>query len=61
VFLDADLVVEAASDAQQEARLKVLGLIEGRLFAVVYTMRGASCRIISARRTSRSEAKRYGR
>jgi uncharacterized DUF497 family protein len=38
-----------------ERRRKAIGMIEGRLFVVVYVMRGDVCRIISARRSNRSE------
>ena len=43
----------AAED--RETRRKVIGLIEGRLFTVVYTVRTGSIRIISARRSNMME------
>ncbi len=42
-----------------EKRLVVIGPIEGRLFAVVYTWRNGRRRIISARRASRRERRAY--
>jgi uncharacterized protein len=43
-----------------EIREKVIGLIEGRLFSVVFTLRGNAARIISARRANKGEEKSYG-
>jgi hypothetical protein len=42
-----------------EARRKCVGRIAGKLYVVVFTMRGANCRIISARRANRAEERRY--
>jgi uncharacterized DUF497 family protein len=42
-----------------EERYQVLGMIEQRLFHVVYTRRGARMRIISARKANEQEAKLY--
>jgi uncharacterized DUF497 family protein len=61
VFLDpgrAELDVSRRED--RETRRKVIGLIEGRLFTVVYTVRTESIRIISARRSNAMERKVYG-
>ena len=43
-----------------EARYKVVGLVEGRLLSVVFTVRNAKGRIISARPANISEERRYG-
>ena len=43
-----------------EDRATAIGSIAGRLFAVVFTMRGDVCRIISARRTNTKEDRVYG-
>jgi uncharacterized DUF497 family protein len=60
VFEDPSTVQIDASRAQDgEARRKAIGMIEGRLFVVVYVMRGEICRIISARRTNRQEDRIY--
>ncbi|WP_333823820.1 BrnT family toxin [Pinisolibacter sp.] len=42
-----------------EARRKALGLIGDRLVAVIYTWRGPSIRIISARRARANEQRAY--
>ena len=42
-----------------ETRFNALGEIEGRVFVVAYTWRGASRRIISARKANASERKKY--
>ena len=42
-----------------EARFQLLGKIEHRLFAVVYTNRQEAVRIISARRANQREAQYY--
>jgi hypothetical protein len=61
VFLDLDRVEFDASRAGNcEIRRKAVGLIEGRLYVVVYTDRGVVRRIISARRTNETERKAYG-
>jgi len=42
-----------------EQRRIALGEIEGRLFAVAYTLRGKVVRLISARKASQRERRRY--
>ena len=42
-----------------EPRWVTFGEIEGRLFAVAYTMRGDTIRIISARKANARERRRY--
>jgi uncharacterized DUF497 family protein len=42
-----------------ETRINCLGEIEGRVYAVSYTWRGADHRIISARKANEREQKRY--
>ncbi len=62
VFLDpALLTVDATRDVDGENRQKAVGLIEGRLFTVVYTVRAPVTRIISARRANSQEARAYGK
>lgn len=61
VFLDVqriDFDVSRALDG--EVRRKTIGLLEGRLIAVVYTMRGNVHWLISARRANRAEERSYG-
>ena len=61
VFLDPHRVeLDTSRDEDGEPRLKVIGMIDGKLYVVVGTMRGAVCRIISARRTNAAENRAYG-
>jgi uncharacterized DUF497 family protein len=61
VFLDAALIdLDAFQPGDREIRRKAIGMIEGRIFTVVYTVRGSVVRIISARRCSAKEGKAYG-
>lgn len=51
-------VLAAKLDARRvrgEERWLAFGLVDGRLFAAVYTMRGDTFRIISVRKASRKE------
>lgn len=61
VFLDphrVELDVSRAEDG--EVRRKAIGMIDGRLYVVVSTMRDGVCRMISARRTNAVEERAYG-
>lgn len=61
VFLDRDAVVIPDERRNYgEDRSIIYGMIEGRLHAVVFTMREDSCRIISARKANARERKRHG-
>lgn len=61
VFLDDRRVdFDATRQADGESRRKVVGAIAGRVYCVVYTLRGGVCRIISARRANGKESKAYG-
>ncbi len=42
-----------------EDRYRLLGAIEGRVFVVIYAMRGGATRIISARKANRREVREY--
>lgn len=42
-----------------EDRYRLLGAVEGRVFVVVYTMRGSVTRIISARKANGREVREY--
>jgi uncharacterized protein len=42
-----------------EIRFRLVGLIEGRVYVVIFTMRGQKARIISARRANRREQVHY--
>lgn len=61
VFLDPDLTdFDASKPEDGEVRRKAVGVIDGRLFTVVYTERNSLTRVISARRCNAAEARRYG-
>jgi uncharacterized DUF497 family protein len=61
VFRDPNLVeLDASRPEDREPRIKALGEIQGRLFAVIYTRRAGSTRVISARRGNPTERKLYG-
>lgn len=42
-----------------EVRYRLLGKIEGRLYAIAYTLRDGVIRIISARKANQRESRRY--
>ena len=42
-----------------EDRYRLLGAIEGRVFVLIYTMRGSAMRIISARKANKKEVLEY--
>lgn len=56
---DPQRLIEIAPRSYPEVRYRVIGAAKGRILFVVYTMRGMSCRIISARRASRRERTTY--
>lgn len=61
VFLDeGHVVIDASRKSDGEERQKIIGRIEGKVFTVVFTMRGDTCRIISARRANMNETRAYG-
>ncbi len=61
VFFDPHRIeFEVSRATDGEERFKAVGLIDGRLFTVVFTWRGAACRIVSARRSNAKEGRTYG-
>jgi uncharacterized protein len=59
-FLDSNRVVRPDyRRSYGEDRYQLLGSIEGRVFCVVYTLRGRTIRIISARKANRREVHGY--
>ena len=61
VFLDPDVIdFDASKPDDGETRRKAVGMVEGRVFTVVYTQRNGVTRIISARRCNTREGKLYG-
>lgn len=57
IFLGPVMVLE--EQWRGEARSKVMGEVEGRVLVVVFTMREATCWIISARVASRRERRQW--
>lgn len=61
VFLDDTAVdFDFSRTVDGDSRRKIVGAIEGRLYAVVYVRRMGRIRLISARRCNAKEAQRYG-
>ncbi len=61
MFLDPHRVeMDATRLADHENRRRAVGVVEGKLFTVVFTNRGNAIRIISVRRSSRGEERDYG-
>ncbi|MBR2251977.1 MAG: BrnT family toxin [Neisseriaceae bacterium] len=59
-LLDEQALVMPDPDALDEERFVLLGLSEkGRLLTVIYTMRGNTPRLISARKSTDREKKHY--
>ena len=59
-FLDPRRIV--AQDRRRdygEDRYRLLGTVDGRAYVIVYTLRGSSIRIISARKANRREVTDY--
>lgn len=60
VFKDPTLLVEPDQRWEYgEERYQALGVIDGRIFVVIFTRRLRSIRIISARKANGREVKRY--
>jgi len=60
VFFDPDRMVQADTRySYGEERYRVIGVIEQRLFVVVYTPRHDAMRIISARKANQREVTYY--
>lgn len=59
-FLDENLTVGLDRRWDYgENRYRLLGAVEGRVFVVIYTKRGSTIRIISARKANRREIREY--
>jgi len=60
VFLDPDRIVGRDRRWDYgEDRYRLLGSIEGRVFVLIYTVRGSAIRLISARKANRKEVRDY--
>jgi uncharacterized DUF497 family protein len=51
--------IEIRTDQNGETRWKTIGELEGRIYAVIFTMRGDTIRIITARRARDNEERAY--
>ena len=59
-FIDPDrLIQQDLRWDYAEDRYQLLGMVEGRVFFVVYTVRNSVIRIISARKANQREVKDY--
>lgn len=56
---DTALIVEDLRQAYGERRFQALGIIAGRLHAMVFTPRSGKVHVISLRKANRREVKRY--
>jgi uncharacterized protein len=59
VFLDPHMIEFDDRDADDEVRFNAIGLVDGRMLIVSYTMRGDVVRIISARGAEPHEKRKY--
>ena len=60
VFIDPNLLIEKDQRWDYgEERFRELGLLNEKVFVVIYTKRPSAIRIISARRANRREVRRY--
>jgi uncharacterized DUF497 family protein len=59
VFLDPFVIEFDDADAAGEPRFGAIGLVDGRMLFVAYTMRGDAVRIISARGAEPHEKRAY--
>jgi uncharacterized protein len=59
IFTGDILIVEDDRYRYGEQRFVTFGLLQGRVVAVVYTDRGESIRIISARKATKNEQRTY--
>ena len=59
IFDDPDCLLRLDPRSYGEERYRAIGLVEGRMLQVVFTMRSGVCRIISARRAGRRERTNY--
>jgi uncharacterized protein len=59
VFLDPHVLEFDDLDADDELRFNAIGMVDGRILFVTYTVRGDVIRIISARGAERHEKRKY--
>jgi uncharacterized DUF497 family protein len=59
-FFDKDRLIQKDTRFDYgEDRYQTIGIVEGRVFFVTYTIRGLVIRIISARKANKKEVKNY--
>ena len=58
-LFDGRPIVEALSRFAEELRFLTTGVVNGRFYTIVWTMRGNNIRIISARRARDGEERTY--
>ncbi|HMA73507.1 MAG TPA: BrnT family toxin [Xanthobacteraceae bacterium] len=59
VFLDPHVIEFDDRDAESELRFNAIGVVDGRMLFVTYTIRSAVIRIISARGAEPHEKRKY--
>ena len=59
IFEGPVLLIPDTRQDYGEERVRAIGVVDGCAVAVLFTMRGERCRLISARRASRRERKTY--
>ena len=60
VFFDPSRLEDVDDLYDEEERFITIGDVNGRILFVVFTLRDGRIRLISARKATRSERKRYG-
>lgn len=61
LFADpAHTITNVSRGIDGEVRFKLVGCIENKVFAAIFTTRGSVCRVISLRRANGPEEKSYG-
>lgn len=59
-FLDDERLIQKDTRWDYgEDRYQLLGVVDGRIFFIVYTIRGSMVRIISARKANQREVQKY--
>jgi uncharacterized DUF497 family protein len=59
IFLDPNVIEFDDFDSADELRFNAIGLVEGRILFMAYTIRGDVIRIISARGAEPNEKRKY--
>lgn len=59
LMLDRPCVSVSPNSGSDDRRFIAVGVLDGRLYTVIYTQRGDVCRLISARKASDGEKKKY--